>query len=390
MDELNRCIFSGMQVFTAEKWEKDQAVIVEGSIIKAIIPVDMIQHHLPASRQEFPADCYLIPGLIDMHVHGAKGNDVMDASEEALIAITHALAAEGVTGFLATTMTAESDRIEEVLRVVVKTMPHQEGAAIFGVHLEGPFIAKAKRGAQCGDATQSPDAKLIRRWQEAAQGVIKVVTLAPELPDAIPFIQTLRSMGIIASIGHTNATYAETCAAITAGCNQATHLFNAMRGVHQREPGAITALLLSDQVTAELIVDGIHLHPAIVELAWRFKGRERLVLVTDAMRAKCAADGRYELGGQEVEVQGGKATLKDGSLAGSTLRMPQAIRSMVQFSNCSLIDAIYMAACNPARALGLESRKGSITVGKDADLTVLDANLEVLLTMREGRKIFPR
>jgi N-acetylglucosamine-6-phosphate deacetylase len=392
MNELHRSIFSGMQILTDQRWEKDQAVIVEGSLIKAIIPVDMIKHHLPARRREFSSDCYLIPGLIDLHVHGAKGCDVMDASEEALITIAHALAAEGVTGFLATTMTADNDRIKEVLTVISKTMRREggEGAAILGVHLEGPFIAKAKKGAQSGDAVQLPDPKLMRRLQEVAQDAIKIVTLAPELPGAIPFIQTLQSMKIIASIGHTNATYAETCAAIAAGCSQATHLFNAMSGMQQREPGVVGALLLSDQVTAELIVDGTHLHPAIVELSLRLKRKERLLLVTDAMRAKCLGDGRYELGGRDVDVSAGKVTLHDGTLAGSTLRMPQAIKNMVKFSQCSLIDAISMAAHNPARVLKLDSRKGSINVGKDADLVVLNADFDVVLSMREGREIYYR
>ena len=393
MTEIKRSIFSGMQMLIDQCWERNQAVVVEDGVIKAIISADMIKHHLPASRWEFPENCYLIPGLIDLHVHGAKGKDVMDANEDALATITHALAAEGITGFLATTMTASMDRIEDVVRVVARTMFNEKesngkGAAILGLHLEGPFIAKDKMGAHSGEAVQLPDTKLMRRLQDDANGAIKLVTLAPELRGAIPFIQTLHTMGIIASVGHTNATYAETCAAIAAGCTHATHLFNAMSGLHQREPGAVGALLLANQVMAELIVDGLHLHPAIVELSLRVKGKERLLLVTDAVRAKCLGDGRYELGGQQVTVSAGKVTLDNGTLAGSTLRMPQAIKNMVQFSQCSLIDAIHMASLNPARVLKLDARKGSIAVGKDADLVVLNADLNVLLTMREGREIY--
>ena len=225
-------------------------------------------------------------------------------------------------------------------------------------------------------------------WQQAAKGLIKLVTLAPELPGAIEFIQRLRAKSIVVSVGHTDATYEETLAAIQAGCSQATHLFNAMRGFHQREPGAVGALLLTPEVSAELIVDGKHLHPAMVDLVQRLKRKDKLLLVTDAMRAKCLGDGHYELGGQPVDVTGGKATLKNGTLAGSLLRMPQAIKNMEQFSHCTLIDAIDMASANPAGVLGLQTSKGSIEVGKDADLVVMNKDFEVVMTMREGREIF--
>lgn len=267
-------------------------------------------------------------------------------------------------------------------------MSHQDGSAILGVHLEGPFIAKVKMGAQDGDNVRLPDSDLMKHWQKIANGAIKVVTLAPELTGALKLIQTLQDMDVIASIGHTDANYKETSKAIAAGCTQATHLFNAMKGIHQREPGAVGALLLAENVIAELIVDGFHLHPAIVELVLKLKGKERLLLVTDAMRAKCLGDGQYELGGQLADVRAGRAILVDGTLAGSTLRMPEAIKNMMQFTNCSLIDAVFMASTNPARVLKLEVHKGAIAVNKDADLVVLNNELEVVLTMRQGKEVF--
>lgn len=388
MNEAHRCIFSGMQILIDHRWEINKAVVIENGFIKAIIAVDMIQHHLPASRYEFSAQDYLIPGLIDLHIHGAHGKDVMDADEEALHVISQALAAEGVTGFLATTMTAHAEQIERVLKTIVAATPHLPGAALLGVHLEGPFIAEHKAGAQLIDAIRLPDRDLMEHWQSVAQQMIKLVTLAPELSGALEFISALHNMNIIASIGHTNATYEETVAAIAAGCTQATHLFNAMRGIHQREPGAATALLLSDKINAELIVDGLHLHPAIVELALQVKGKERLLLVTDAMRAKCMGNGQYELGGQTVFVTDDKVFLADGTLAGSVLRMPQAIKNMVEFSKCTLAEAVLMASYNPARVLGLSEQKGLIAIGKVADLVVLDAQLNVMLTMRDGKEIF--
>lgn len=384
----NRAIFLGMKILTAERWVNDHAVVVEGGLIKAILPAEMIKHHLPAELYEFPSDYYLSPGFIDLHIHGAQGHDVMDGTVDALVNISHALAAEGVTGFLATTMTASDEEIEAVLKCVPQAQKEAKGAAILGVHLEGPFIAESKKGAQRSGVATIPKPNLIRQWQDHAQGAIKIVTLAPELPGALALIHALHEMNIIASIGHTNATYVETNAAIAAGCTQATHLFNAMRGLHQREPGAVGALLLSNRITAELIADGMHLHPAILDIALKMKGKEKLLLVTDAMRAKCLGNGHYDLGGQTVSVEAGKATLKDGTLAGSTLRMPQALQNMVDYSQCSLADAISMATDNPARALGLEQKKGSIEVGKDADLVVMCPNYQVVLTMREGQEIF--
>ncbi|TAK74538.1 MAG: N-acetylglucosamine-6-phosphate deacetylase [Gammaproteobacteria bacterium] len=389
MSEVKRCIISGAPIMSERKWVKDHAIVMEEGIIKALIPADMAKHHLPAKHYEFPADHCVIPGFIDLHVHGTHGYDVMDGTEEALLAMSQALAAEGITGFLATTMTSDDERLEHALQTIAKTTIHQEkGAAVLGAHLEGPFIAPSKLGAHASDEVRLPDSELIKHWQAVANGHIKIVTLAPELPHALSLIKQLNNMDIIASIGHTNATYEETCTAIAAGCTQATHLFNAMRGIHQREPGAVSALLLSDKIAAEIIVDGLHLHPAIIDLALRVKGRERILLVTDAMRAKCLGNGRYELGGQLVNVDAGKATLEDGTLAGSTLRMPQAVKNMADFTKCSLIDAISMASSNAAKVLKMDTRKGDIAIGKDADVVVLSPDFDVLLTLRAGKEIY--
>lgn len=390
MSETDRCIFSGMQILVNDRWEKNQAIVVDGGRIKAIIPVEMIQHHLPAKTYAFPPDHFLVPGFIDLHVHGAQGHDVMDGTEEALKEISNALAAEGVTGFLATTMTAGKQQVETVLQLVPTLMQNKNGAAILGIHLEGPFIASAKMGAQPKEYIIDPDAILMRHWLKLSQSAIKVVTVAPEIPGALQLIKLLRSLEVVVSIGHTNATFAETKAAISAGCTQATHLFNAMSGIQHREPGAAGAILLADEVTAEMIVDGVHLHPAVVDLAYSMKGKDRLLLVTDSMRAKCLGDGVYDLGGQRVEVSRNKAMLADGTLAGSLLKMPDAIKNMVDYSGCSLPEAIAMAARNPARILGLEDKKGSISVGKDADLVVLDAKFSVLLTLRAGVEVYAK
>ncbi len=386
---MTRQILSGMQCLVNHAWVCDHAVVVEEGKIKAIIPTEMIAHHLPATQHHFSQDHYLLPGFIDLHVHGVSGHDVMDADVNALHAIERQLAQEGVTGFLATTMTASHARLTQVLATIAIAQKTPVGARLLGVHLEGPYIAVEKCGAQAAQEIQAPNLDAFKALQASAQQQIKMVTLAPELAHAIPFIRALTAMGVITAIGHTNATYAQTCAAIDAGCHYATHLFNAMRGLHQREPGAVGAILLAKQVVAELIVDGVHLHPAVVALAYAMKGKDELVLVTDAMRAKCLGDGDYDLGGQQVTVRQQRAYLPDGTLAGSVLRMPQAIQQMVLFSGCSLIDAIHMATMTPARILGLDQVKGSIAVGKDADLVVMDANYHIALTLVAGEQVYP-
>jgi N-acetylglucosamine-6-phosphate deacetylase len=315
---------------------------------------------------------------------------VMDANLDALHTISMTLAAEGTTSFLATTMTADVIQIDDAL-VAIRDFSSEKnvGANIVGIHLEGPFLSPHKMGAQRGDKIIFPDVELMQHWEKLSGHQIKLVTIAPEQPQSEPLIQYLKQKNIIASIGHTNATYAETVSAIHAGCSHATHLFNAMRGIHQREPGTVTAALLADDVMVELIVDGVHLHPAIVDLVCKIKNKNKIALITDAMRAKCLHDGSYDLGGQTVFVKNGQAQLADGTLAGSTLTMPSALQNILAFTQCSLHDAIKMTSANPAKALGLFQQNGSIAVNKHADLVVLDDALNVVLTLCGGRKVSP-
>lgn len=378
-------IINNVNVYTETKIIKKGCVVVRDKLIHAIGTEDLLKQFPHAEIKTFSPDHHLVPGFIDLHVHGVNGSDVMDNSIDSLQNISHSLAKEGTTSFLATTMSAAPETIASTLKTVHQFMQtNQSGAEVLGVHLEGPFIASDKANAQRVDKIQKPTISLIEQWQHAAGDVIKLVTLAPELEGSLEFIAYLREKNIIASMGHTNATYAESLAAIEKGCTHVTHLFNAMRGLHQREPGVVTAALLSEKITAELIVDGIHLHPAIVDLTLKLKGKEKISLVTDAMRAKCLKNGVYDLGGQEVTVQDGIAILKNGTLAGSTLRMNDALRNMMKFTGCQLADAITMASETPAKELKVFDKKGSVAAGKDADLVVLDNELNVIFTLCRG------
>lgn len=388
-------LLSNLQIYTETGICKNGSVLIEDGRIAGIYASDNFPKDCHVI--EFPNDCYLVPGFIDLHIHGANGGDTMDASFEALHTMCQALAKEGTTGFLATTMSADVSDISQVLAVTNDFMRKQhssltfnKGARILGVHLEGPFISPQKVGAQRSDKILNPQIELIQTWQNLNDQIIKLVTLAPELPGSVALIEFLKQNQIIASVGHTNATFAETMSAIKAGCSYATHLFNAMRGMHQREPGAVTAALLSDQVMAELILDGQHLHPAIVQLAVKLKSKNNLVLVTDAMRAKCLNDGIYDLGGQAVTLKNNTAQLADGTIAGSVLKMNSALKNLLSFTDCTLADAVQMTSENPARQLGIFNKKGSIALQKDADLVVMDAQFNILLTICQGEIVFQK
>jgi len=335
---------------------------------------------------DFPANYKLIPGMIDVHIHGAAGADTMDATREALETIAAALPREATTSFLATTITQEPKAIEAALRNANDYIENQApGAEVLGIHLEGPFINKNKAGAQPLQYIINGNIDLFDKWQDLAGGHIRLVTLAPEVDGGLELIRHLHAEGVIPSIGHSDASFSEVRSAVKAGARHVTHLFNGMSALHHREPGVVGGALLHDELYAEMIVDGIHICPETVNIAYRLKGKERIILITDAMRAKCLKNGTYDLGGQEVFVKDGMATLSNGALAGSVLQMDRGFRNMMEFTGASLTDVVQMGAVNPARQLHVFDRKGSIKEGKDADLVVLDENNEVVCTICRGQ-----
>jgi N-acetylglucosamine-6-phosphate deacetylase len=338
-----------------------------------------------------PRNYHAVPGFIDVHIHGVAGADTMDATEEALNTMVSALPKEGTTSFLATTMTQEAKQIESALINIGRYMENKQTSGtseIIGIHLEGPFINPKKAGAQPKQHIVDPNIPLFKEWQKLSNGRIKLVTLAPEQPGGIEMIRYLKEIGIIASIGHTDATYDQVGKAIEAGANHITHLYNQMRGLHHREPGVVGAALLRDELLVELIVDGIHSRPEMVLLTYKQKRSEGIILITDSMRAKCLKNGQYDLGGQAVTVKDGKAFLEDGTLAGSILKFGDAIKNFITHTECSLEDLIKMTASNPAKQLNIFDRKGSISVGKDADIIILDDKMEVFMTFCRGKLAF--
>lgn len=353
--------------------------------------------HFPndAKILEFPNNWHLVPGFIDIHTHGAVGCDFMDANLDSFKKISSYMPQEGVTGFLATTMTASQAEIENTLTITKNYYDQQQnfikscGAELLGIHLEGPFINPKKCCAQPKDYIIKPNLDLLKKWQLLSGNLLRIVTIAPEMDGALEMIRFLLEQNIIASFGHSDADYTEGSTGLSAGINHVTHCFNTTRGIDHHNSSAIVAFLNDESVTIELIADGIHIHPAVLKLALKLKGADNIILVSDAMKAKGLNDGDYDFVGQTVHVKTGEARLSNGALAGSLLSLDQALRNMVKFSGCSLTEALKMVSENPARKLNIFDRKGSIAVGKDADLVVLDDKFKVRGTMCRGTMLFP-
>ncbi len=340
----------------------------------------------PNSQIVNAAGKFVMPGFIDTHFHGSGGDDVMANGAEGIRRISRALLKFGTTGFLATTIAA---RHEELMRAVEDTIAAEEkdalAAEILGLHIEGPYINVRFKGAQPEWGIRDPNFDECHQLLDAAAGRIKIMTIAPELPGGLEMIRLLSQAGVAASVGHSEADYDTALAAIEAGATRATHLFNAMSGVHHRKPGLAAAVLNEPGICAEMICDGVHVDSRMVALAWKAKGRDAVALITDATAAQGVGDGVFTLGDFQIQVRGPLCTLMDGAtIAGSVLTMNRAIGNAIGFTGMSLIDAAHTASMLPAQACGVADRKGSIAAGKDADIAILNPDFSVSHTIRAG------
>lgn len=378
--ESNLLIYNARIVTEGEVIEQGVLRVADGRIdlIARQSEVDLVKLH-PQETLIDAEGSWLLPGFIDVHVHGGYGADFMDASVEALDTIARFHATQGTTALLATTMTAPREALEDVLSAtdayVRGPMPY---AQVLGVHLEGPFISPQWPGAQNPSHIVPPQRAWLEAWNERYPSLVRMVTLAPEREGALEAIAWLRDHGIVAAAGHTDATYAAVEAAVDAGLSHAVHSFNAMKGLHHREPGTVGAVLTDARISAEVIADGHHVHPAAIRLLTQVKTQQNLLLITDAISAAGLGDGDYSLGGLDVVVADGVARLKDGaSLAGSTLTMIQALRFMVREVGVTVPEASRYASGNPAKMLRMDDRIGSLAVGKQADLLLVSPELEL-------------
>lgn len=340
----------------------------------------------------FETDGIVVPGFIDEHIHGAGGADAMDGTVEALQTISEFLAREGTTGFLATTMTQSPENITNALKAVKKVREKggYKGAEVLGVHLEGPFISPKHVGAQPLEYVATPDAELFDKYNEASGNSIKIVTLAPEVEGGLGLVKHLSNIGVVASVGHTGGKYADVVNAVAAGATNVTHTYNAQTGLHHREAGVVGAAMLLDELNCEMICDTIHVSVPAIKLVIKNKPHDKYTLITDAMRAKGMPDGKSELGGQDVFVNNGEARLADGTLAGSVLKMNVAVKNLVEKAGVPFTDAIDFATYNPAKNIGVLHERGTIEVGKRADLTVLNSDFEVLYTLVNGKIVYKK
>jgi len=369
----------------------DALIVIEGERLAFCGRLD--QGEVPSgARLADASGLYVIPGLIDTHVHGTHGDDVMLHGAAGIRRISERFPQYATTAWLPSTISARHTELVEAVRWCMEETHRAsggspEGADIAGLHIEGPYINLKRKGAQPAEGVRDPDFDEVRELLAAAEGRMRVMTLAPELPGGLELIRMLVAEGVIASMGHSDANYDQALEGIAAGATHATHLFNAMPPIHHRDPGLITACLNEPEVLAEVIPDGVHLHPHIVRLALRTKGPDHAALITDAFSATGLPEGTHTLGPHTVSVKGALCTLADGTIAGSILTMNHAVRNAVRFTGVSLVDAVRMASLTPARVAGCAARKGSLETGKDADVALLDSRFDCTATWVRGRQV---
>jgi N-acetylglucosamine-6-phosphate deacetylase len=387
---MSATVVHASRILTPEEELTDSIIVIEDGRVAAIGHRDEMS--VPSGATDFVANgMTIVPGFIDVHIHGAGGHDVMEANARALDRVTSSVARHGTTAIAATTVSAPIDDTCRSLEGIARYVRKHEGssgdappaAEILGIHLEGPFISKAKRGVHPPDSLAKPSIETLKKLLAAADGLVKIVTVAPELPGAIELIEAVTAAKIVAALGHTDADYDQARAAIHAGARHAVHVYNAMRTFEHRDPGIIGAILTDPEITAEIIADGVHVAGPAIQVLIGCKGVDSVLLVSDGIAATSMPDGNYRLGNFDVTVKDGVCRNAEGKLAGSTLTLDRAIRNLVALG-VSLQDAVRMATILPARRLGLAGKKGIIAVGADADLVALTPDLRVAGVMTRG------
>lgn len=366
--------------------------ILENKVLlfeKKIIDI-LDRENVCLSKNDYIIDAkglYISPGFIDVHIHGSGGKDAMDGEIESIKVISNTIAKRGVTSFLSTTMTMAKERIYKALDVIEQAMNMDLGGAkVLGAHLEGPFINPKYKGAQKADFIKNPSFHFIKGYEN----VIKIITLAPEKDENFKFLKYIKeNTDIVLSIGHSDATYEQAMAAIDNGISRATHIFNAMTPLNHRKPGIIGAIMNTD-ISCELIADNIHVHKGAINVLTKIKGKDKIILITDSMRAGCMNNGIWELGGQKVIVKNGSARLEDDTLAGSILTLDNAIKNMKNNIDASLCEIISMVTINPAKDINIYDKKGSIEKGKDADIAIFDKDINISMTIVEGNIVYQK
>ncbi|MFO7969197.1 MAG: N-acetylglucosamine-6-phosphate deacetylase [Bacillota bacterium] len=382
-----KTIIKNIKIITPNSILDNHKIVINNNIIEAILNNN--ENDPLADKVIDGKNQYLSPGFIDIHNHGNSGFDTMDATFKALSKMADYHLNNGVTSFLAATMTNPNENILKASSNVAEYIKHQNEntSKLLGIYLEGPFFNAIKKGAQPLKDIKNPNIEELKEFITASNNNIIAVSLAPELPNALDMIHFLLVNNIKSAIGHSNATYDEAKKAIDIGSTISTHLYNGMKSFSHREPSIIGACLTHDSLYTELICDGIHLHKTAIDIVKRCKDKSKIVLISDAMRAAGLPNGEYELGGQKVISKDGEARLTDGALAGSTLNLNLAVKNMINLFDTDLLDAINMASINPAKAIGYDKSIGSIEVGKIADLLLIDESVNIKHIIKNGKQI---
>ena len=381
---MPRMLIENSRVWREDGFVSGHTLVLCDGVIAGLLPEADLACQ-PGDRQLDGRGAYALPGFVDLHIHGSLGIDVMDASQASLTGLCDFLARGGVTSFLATTMTDSAQRIQRALEAVAKfsARPH---TPLLGLHIEGPYLNPDFRGSQPAAHLREPQAAEYRPWLES--GLVKLITLAPEIASSEGLMRAALAHGATVSIGHSGADYEGAGRYFAAGASQVTHTFNGMPGIHHRQPGLFVAALENPDVTFQIIPDGVHVHPAVIRMLTRLVGIERVVVITDAMRATGLGDGQYAAGDGFVTVRNGEARTADGGLAGSTLTMEDALKNMMRFCDLSLEEALPMLTRVPARSIGLYPQKGSLAVGADADVILWDEEQGVQATLIGGELVY--
>ena len=383
---LQRLLITNCRLFDVPDEAKTTSILIENGTITQIGQINP-----PTGCNTLDAqDRIVAPGFIDVHIQGAGGADVLDATPEALKAISQACARFGATSFLATTV-FKADQKNQHLTVSAEYVGRDlEGANLLGIHLEGPFISMQKKGMIQPDCICPASMQVLDEILDITNGQLRMMTIAPELPDCTQIIKRLIDSSVIASFGHSSATYEQTIDGFNAGISHVTHLFNAMLSLHHRAPGPLAAIFQTKHITAQLIPDGVHIHPAVLTLAYETLGPNRIIPITDGMQALGLGDGQFIYNGIEYESKNGTARYEDGTLIGTALGLSQLLERLTNFTGCPFETAIKAVTQKTAELLGIEDRKGSIAPGKDADLVLLDRNYSVHTTIVAGKVVFPK
>ena len=379
-------IIDHVKVFTEDKKFTDGGIVIKDGTIEQVYT----EGNRPQTEDEIldGKGMYAIPGLIDLHFHGCKGDDFCDGSRDAIVRIAEYEASVGVTAIAPATMTLPVEELEQILHTAAeyKKGPHSKKEADFvGINMEGPFISPAKKGAQDERNIIPCDVKVCERFLKASEGLVKFMGIAPEESEnAVAFIEEVKDK-VNVSLAHTNADYDTAMAAFNAGADHAVHLYNAMPAFTHRAPGVIGAVYDSKHVMAEIICDGVHIHPAAVRATFEMMGEDRMILISDSMRAAGMPDGSYTLGGLDVNVVGNRATLaSDGAIAGSVTNLMDCMKTAVKTMNIPLETAVACATINPAKSLGIDAEYGSIRAGKKAHIVLMDQELNVQQVIKDG------